>query len=116
MEVSGQLQAPAVLPRGKSTMCQLDSRLTRPQSRSGCCGEKSLIPAGSRTPAVQPVARRYTVGRISWKEDQPVIRSLHRADKHPYLELDLKPDPSVRRHFVPVDHVVTVIGSSTFVH
>jgi hypothetical protein len=39
----------------------LDRRLGGPQSRSGRCGEENnLAPAGIRTPAVQPIARRYT--------------------------------------------------------
>jgi hypothetical protein len=45
MEVSGQLQAPAALPRGKSPRYRLDRRLGGPQSRSGSCGlEKNLLP------------------------------------------------------------------------
>jgi hypothetical protein len=35
MEVSGQLQAPAALPQGKSPWYPLDRRLGGPQSRSG---------------------------------------------------------------------------------
>jgi hypothetical protein len=39
----------------------LDRRLGGPQSRFGRCGEdKNIAPAGIRTPAVQPAARRYS--------------------------------------------------------
>jgi len=56
MEVSGQLYAPAALPRGDSP---LDRRLGGPQSRSGSGGEEknpSIQPAESRTTVVQPEA------------------------------------------------------------
>jgi hypothetical protein len=44
-------------PRGKSHRYLLD----RPQSRLGLCGkEKKRSPISNRTPAVQPVDRRYT--------------------------------------------------------
>jgi hypothetical protein len=63
MEVSGQLDAPAALPPGKSPPYPLYRRLGGPQSRSGQHGEvKILYPTGTRTPTsvVQPVASRYT--------------------------------------------------------
>jgi hypothetical protein len=62
MEVSGQLHAPAAMPRGKNPRYSLYRRLGGPQNRSGHCGEdKSLLaPVGNRTLAVQPVARRHT--------------------------------------------------------
>jgi hypothetical protein len=41
MEVSGQLQAPASLPRGKSPRHPLVRRLGRPQGRSGQGGEEN---------------------------------------------------------------------------
>jgi hypothetical protein len=59
MKVSGELHAPGALPPEKEA--PVDSRLGGPQSRSGRYGEeKSHAPARNRTPAVQPVARRYT--------------------------------------------------------
>jgi hypothetical protein len=61
MEVSGQLHAPAALPQGNHPRYPLDRRLSGSQSLSGRFGEETnLAPAGNRTPAVQPVARRYT--------------------------------------------------------
>jgi hypothetical protein len=55
----------SLYPRGKSLWHQLDRRLGRPQSRSGRCGEKFPASAGSRTPAVHPVARRYAAWAIT---------------------------------------------------
>jgi hypothetical protein len=50
MEVSGQLH-----PR-----YPLNRRLGEPQSRYGSYEkEKNIVPAGNRTPTIQPVARRY---------------------------------------------------------
>jgi hypothetical protein len=47
MEVSGQLNAPAALPQGKSPWCSVDMRLGMLQSRSEGCGEgKNLALAG----------------------------------------------------------------------
>jgi hypothetical protein len=40
MDVSGQLHAPAALPREKSPWYPLDRRLGGPQSRTGCGGEE----------------------------------------------------------------------------
>jgi hypothetical protein len=61
MEVSDQFHAPAPLPPWKSLLHPLDRRLGGPQSESGRCEEeKNLAPDGIRTPAGQPVARRYT--------------------------------------------------------
>jgi hypothetical protein len=59
MELSGQLDALAALPRGNRLHCPLDGRLGGLQSRSGRCGEeKNLGYAENRTLAVQPVAYR----------------------------------------------------------
>jgi hypothetical protein len=64
LEVSGQLHAPAALPRGKSPPYPLDRRVGGPNDRSGRHGEvKILAPTGTRTsdPLVfQPVASHYT--------------------------------------------------------
>jgi hypothetical protein len=64
MEVSGQLQGPALYPQGKSPWYPLDRRLGGPQSRSARSGEeKNSQPrreSNPRTPIVQPVAQRYT--------------------------------------------------------
>jgi hypothetical protein len=47
--------------RGKSPRYPLDRRLGESQGRRGLCGEKNkLTHVGNGTPAVQPVARRYT--------------------------------------------------------
>jgi hypothetical protein len=48
MEVSGQLEAPAVLPQGKSPWYPLDRRMGGSQSRSGRGGEEknSQLPSG----------------------------------------------------------------------
>jgi hypothetical protein len=62
MEVSGQLQAPAVLPPWKKFWYSLDRRLGGPQSRSGRCGEEKNfehLPA-VLPPIIQSVAQRYT--------------------------------------------------------
>jgi hypothetical protein len=62
MEVSGQLHAAAALPRGNSPRYPLNKEagwapylVFTLWSR-----EEFLAPAGNRTPAIQPVARRYT--------------------------------------------------------
>jgi hypothetical protein len=61
MELNGQLHAPATLHPGKESRYPLDRRLGGPQTRSWRYGEdKNLTRAGNQTPAVQPVARRYT--------------------------------------------------------
>jgi hypothetical protein len=61
MEVSGQVHSPVALPGGNCPRYPLDGRLVGPQSRSGrCAGKKNLDPAENRTPATQPLARRYT--------------------------------------------------------
>jgi hypothetical protein len=61
MEVSGQLHATAAFPSGKSPRYPLDRRVGGLQSLSGRCGEeKDVALAENRTPAVQPVACRYT--------------------------------------------------------
>jgi hypothetical protein len=68
MVISGQIHAPAALPRGKSPLYPLYRRLGGPQSRSGRYGEvKNLVPAGNRNLVVQTVARRYTDGAIPAK-------------------------------------------------
>jgi hypothetical protein len=63
MELSKQLHAPADLPQRKIAPPRypLDRRLVKPPSRTGRCGEETNIaPARNRTPAIYPVARRYT--------------------------------------------------------
>jgi hypothetical protein len=51
LEVSGQLHAPAALPRGRNPQYPLDLRLGGPQSRSGRYGEEKILdPTGTRTP------------------------------------------------------------------
>jgi hypothetical protein len=56
--VSGQLHASVALLSGVNpTRYPFDRRLDEPQSRSGRNGEeKNLLPAGNRTPDIQPVA------------------------------------------------------------
>jgi hypothetical protein len=51
MEVSGQFNAPAVYPQGKSPSYPLDRRLGGNQSRSGSGGEEknSQLPPGTET-------------------------------------------------------------------
>jgi hypothetical protein len=58
--MSGQLQAPASLPRRKSPRYPLDS-LGMPQNWSGWWKEKNIDPTGTRnlTFSVQPIASRY---------------------------------------------------------
>jgi hypothetical protein len=62
IEVTGQLHAPAALPKRKSPWYQLDRRLGGPQNRFGCGGEqKNFQPLpGLETPISQPVAQCYT--------------------------------------------------------
>jgi hypothetical protein len=64
MKVSGQLQALAVYPKGKSPGYPLDRRLSGRQGRSGRCGEEKkylhLRESNPIFPAFQPVSRRYT--------------------------------------------------------
>jgi hypothetical protein len=58
MKVSGLLHTLITLPPGKEPM---DRKLDGSQSLCGRFGEnKNLAPASNRTPAVQPLARRYT--------------------------------------------------------
>jgi hypothetical protein len=69
LEVSGQLQARPLYPRGKRPRYPLDRRLGGPQSQSGPRGEEKILDStGTRTPTpsvVQPVASRYTNYAIS---------------------------------------------------
>jgi hypothetical protein len=53
-DASGQLHAPASLPRGQVLQYTLDRKLGGPLSRSGSGGEEKKIPApaGSRNPIV----------------------------------------------------------------
>jgi hypothetical protein len=62
MEVSGQFHAPASLPPGKepSVPTVSESGWAPETVWTLWNREKSLSPAGSRIPAVQSVARRYT--------------------------------------------------------
>jgi hypothetical protein len=68
MNVSGQLHAPAALPRERSLLYPLNRRLGGPQSQSERrYEEKILDPTGPRTPtprSSRPVASRYTVNAI----------------------------------------------------
>jgi hypothetical protein len=62
--MSGQLHAPAALPRRKSPRYPFYRRFGGPQSRSGRYVDVKIVyPTGAQTPApliVQPVASRYT--------------------------------------------------------
>jgi hypothetical protein len=61
-------------PWGKILRYPLDRRLGWPQSQSGRCGKnKNLVPAGHRTRAFQPVARRYTDWAISTPLDLIIL-------------------------------------------
>jgi hypothetical protein len=62
MEVSGQLQAQAVLPPRKEPLILIDSEAGWVPEPAWTLWniEKSLAPAGNRTPAIQLVARHYT--------------------------------------------------------
>jgi hypothetical protein len=61
MEFSGQLHAPAILLPGREPRYPLHKSLGVPQSQFGLyVEEKSLVPAGNRTPTTQPVAHHYT--------------------------------------------------------
>jgi hypothetical protein len=58
MEVSGQLDASAVLFARRSLLFPLDRRLGGPQSRFGCGDEKNIpVRNGNRTPVVQSIAQ-----------------------------------------------------------
>jgi hypothetical protein len=61
MEVSGQLHAPALYPKGKSPRYPLGRRLGGPQSRSGCDGEEKNSQPMSRLepPIIQPAVQGY---------------------------------------------------------
>jgi hypothetical protein len=72
MEASGQLQAPAALFPGEGSQYQFDMRLGGPRSRSGHCGEKSLVSTGNQTPTFQPVDRHYTDWAIPARIVQPL--------------------------------------------
>jgi hypothetical protein len=54
----GELHASAALPLGKEHLVPLDRRMGGQKSRSEHYGEE-IVPFANRTPAVQPVARRY---------------------------------------------------------
>jgi hypothetical protein len=61
MEVSGQLHAPAALPfGGRAPSTHWIGGWVGPRAGLDTGEENSLALAGIRTPAVQPVARRYT--------------------------------------------------------
>jgi hypothetical protein len=61
MELSGQIQVPAVLTPMKEPRYSLDRRLDGRQNLSGHCREeKKFMPMlGSGNPALQIVVRRY---------------------------------------------------------
>jgi hypothetical protein len=60
MEVSGQIHAPAALPRS-DIWYPLDRKLGEPQSRSRRCGEKknSQLLSGFEPRIIQPVVQHY---------------------------------------------------------
>jgi hypothetical protein len=58
MEVSGELHAPVALPMEKELPVPIGQEAGWAPEPVGT-REKSLAPVGNRTPAVQPVARRY---------------------------------------------------------
>jgi len=61
--VGGQIHAPAALSSGKEPRYQLDTKLGRPQSRSGRGGgggKKRSATVGNRTLVVQLVGNHYT--------------------------------------------------------
>jgi len=65
MEVSGQIHAPAALPRGKTPRYPFDRRLGGPQSRS--IEEKNSYPRRESSPdhpIVQPVVSRIIVTQV----------------------------------------------------
>jgi hypothetical protein len=48
-------------PEGKDPLYPLDRKLGASRNQSGRCGEEeNIVPVGTRTSAIQPVARRYT--------------------------------------------------------
>jgi hypothetical protein len=59
-------------PRWRSCRCPLDRKLDGPQSRTLWRSEKSLTPVEKRTPAVLPVAPRYTY----WALPAPLIPAI----------------------------------------
>jgi hypothetical protein len=67
MEMSCQLHASASLPLGKelSAPIRLEAGLASEPVWTLRRREKSLTPAGNRTPISQPVARRYTDWALS---------------------------------------------------
>jgi hypothetical protein len=71
MEASGQLHAPAALPSGKEPPVPMEQEAGWAPEPAWTLWskEKCLSPAGNRTPAVQPVAHRYTDWAIPapWK-------------------------------------------------
>jgi hypothetical protein len=60
MELSGQLHAPVALPPGKQPPVRTESEVGSEPVWTLWSGQKSLSASGNRTPAVQPLARRYT--------------------------------------------------------
>jgi hypothetical protein len=79
MEVSGQLHAPAALPRGKSLIIHWIRGGVGPEPVWALRRrEKSLTPAGNRTQAVQPLIpplyRLSYVPRLSMRGAIPPLR------------------------------------------
>jgi hypothetical protein len=59
--MSGKLQAPAALLRGKDPLYRLDKGLGETQNRSGRREEeKALVPTGVRTPNSEPFSPTIT--------------------------------------------------------
>jgi hypothetical protein len=77
--VDGQLHAPAIYPRGKSSQSSLDRRLGGPQSRSGRRGEEKMLdPNGTLTPTLRsssplPVAIPTMLSRLRGPKHVAVI-------------------------------------------
>jgi hypothetical protein len=62
MEVNSQFHVPATLPPSKNfpVLIELEAEWIPEPVWTLWSREKSLAPAGTRTPAVQPVHRQYT--------------------------------------------------------
>lgn len=59
MAESGKFHDPSFLSPGNNPAVSVGQESGSAQV-SGCCGQETVSPAGNRTPAIQPVARRYT--------------------------------------------------------
>jgi hypothetical protein len=85
MEVSCQLHAPAIFPRGKSPWYPLNRRLGGLQSWSGRVGEEKNSQPLPRLepPIIQPVAQRYNT------ELPRLVSSVEMVTVFCYLKLDI---------------------------